>query len=81
MVQQVQQGSAADKAGLLPVRRGLGGVVPGDVIARIGSKRIARAADVAAAVDELPGAASVELEIIRDFGQAEEKRLVVTLNP
>jgi S1-C subfamily serine protease len=51
MMQVVEPKGPASQAGFLGTRRSLGGVVAGDVILSMGSKRIQSAADVDACLD------------------------------
>lgn len=53
MIQAVPPNSAAAKAGLLPTRRGLAGITPGDVIVKVDQRVIAKAADLTAALEDL----------------------------
>lgn len=51
LAQTVDPKGPAGKAGLLGIRRGLAGVVPGDVIVGVDGKRIRASSDVEAAID------------------------------
>jgi S1-C subfamily serine protease len=51
LIQAVDAKSAAAAAGLLGTRRGLGGIVAGDVVTGVDSRRVRYAQDVAAALD------------------------------
>ena len=42
MVQSVAAGGAGERAGLLPPRRSLGGILPGDVVTAVGGTGVAK---------------------------------------
>eukprot|EP00873_Tetraselmis_striata_P038538 jgi/Tetstr1/458802/TSEL_045186.t1 len=66
VVQSVEAGSAAAKAGLQPIRRSLGGIVPGDVIVGVNGRPVKSAADFSVVVDELSIGGTVQLDIQRE---------------
>ena len=51
MIQSIRPGSPAEKAGLLPLRRGLSGVLAGDIVTEINGKPVRRAKDVTNVLD------------------------------
>ena len=51
LVQGVAAGSAAAAAGLLPTRRGLGGIVAGDLVTAADGRRVTGEGDLVAAVE------------------------------
>lgn len=79
LIQSVTPGSAAERAGLLPTRRGLAGILPGDAIIGIGGSPVAGAADVDKALDRLAVGASVEVRVLRSEGAAEPAELAVNV--
>jgi len=84
LIQAVQPGSAAQKAGLLATRRGLGGIVPGDVIVQVGSMAIDSPAALAQALDQASVGDVVSVTVLRStdasFGAlAQEVIVSVTL--
>lgn len=52
LIQALDGRSGAAKAGLMATRRGLSGIVAGDVITSVGGKRVKYPQDVQAALDE-----------------------------
>jgi S1-C subfamily serine protease len=77
MIQSVDSGSPAAAAGLLPARRGLGGLVAGDVIVGIGKgKKVRNAYDLAAVLDGLAPGEAVEVRVLRGVGQGGEPKEV-----
>eukprot|EP00193_Tetraselmis_chui_P004442 CAMPEP_0177760934 /NCGR_PEP_ID=MMETSP0491_2-20121128/5534_1 /TAXON_ID=63592 /ORGANISM="Tetraselmis chuii, Strain PLY429" /LENGTH=437 /DNA_ID=CAMNT_0019276871 /DNA_START=197 /DNA_END=1513 /DNA_ORIENTATION=+ len=66
MVQSVEAGSLAAKAGLLPVRRTLSGVVPGDVIVSVNGRPVKTVGEYTAAIDEVSIGETVRLGIERE---------------
>ncbi|MEW5302865.1 MAG: hypothetical protein WDW36_005606 [Sanguina aurantia] len=69
LVQAVLAGSAAAKAGLLATRRGLSGIIAGDVIVGLDGKVIYDQADLVNALDLLGVNDTVELHIVRTTDQ------------
>ncbi|DBB09887.1 hypothetical protein WJX82_007791 [Trebouxia sp. C0006] len=65
LVQSVGPNSAAAKAGLLPTRRGLTGIVTGDVITGINARKVTKAADLAIALDDFKVGDKVTLKVRR----------------
>ena len=51
-LQQVLPGGAASKAGILPTRRGLTGVVAGDVVVSVAGRPVLNGADLARELDQ-----------------------------
>ena len=58
MIASVAPGSGADRAGLLPVRRTLGGVAAGDLILSLGGKATPDAGAFAAALEAMSSSSS-----------------------
>ena len=80
LVQAVSKGSQADKAGLLPTRRGLGGIIRGDVIVGIDGKTIVKASDLVAALESYNVGDTAALKVQRGDGKdAKELSLKLTL--
>lgn len=65
LVQFVDENSNAAKAGLLPTRRSLGGIIPGDVITLMNGRRVRNEADVDNVLDDFKVGDAVELTILR----------------
>ncbi len=51
LLQNITPGGAAAQAGLLPTRRGLGGIVPGDVVVGLAGKAVNNAGDLESVLD------------------------------
>ena len=82
LVQAVPPNSAAAAAGLQPTRRGLGGIVTGDVIVGVDEDPVRTAAELADLVGRHAIGDSVTLHVVRGVGgDAQEQLLdiVVTL--
>ena len=80
LIQAVSKGSQADKAGLLPTRRGLAGIIRGDVIVGIDETTIIRASDLVAALDSYNVGDTAALRVQRGDGRdAKELSLKLTL--
>lgn len=81
MIQSVTPGGAADKAGVLPTRRGLSGIVAGDVVLAVGTVPIRTAADLSTALEQYNPGQAVELTLARtgDQGAVSEMLVTVTL--
>ncbi|KAG2444679.1 hypothetical protein HXX76_001423 [Chlamydomonas incerta] len=81
LIQSVVAGGAADKAGLLPTRRGLSGIVAGDVIQAINGRPVNSAGDLLVALDGLPAGQAAELRVVRSSDQGlQELSVAVTLS-
>lgn len=65
LVQSVSPNSAAAKAGLLPTRRGLTGIITGDVITGISGRKVTKAADLAVSLDDYKVGDKVTLQVRR----------------
>lgn len=76
MIQTLEPNGPAAGAGLLATRRGLGGVVAGDVIVRVGQRKIRNVFDLSAAMDAAEVGDSVEVEVLRGIGQGTELQSV-----
>jgi S1-C subfamily serine protease len=68
LIQTVDPSGPAAAAGLLPTRRGLSGVIGGDVIVRIGSQPVRSLFDLSAALDAAAVGDVVEIEALRGVG-------------
>ena len=80
LVQAVSKGSQADKAGLLPTRRGLAGIIRGDVIVGVDERTIVKASDLVAALDNYNVGDTAALKVQRGDGKdAKELSLKLTL--
>ncbi|KAG2449040.1 hypothetical protein HYH02_005791 [Chlamydomonas schloesseri] len=81
LIQSVTAGGAAEKAGLLPTRRGLSGIVAGDVIQAINGRPVNSAGDLLVALDGLAAGERAELRIVRSGDQGlQELSVAVTLS-
>lgn len=79
LVQAVPSGGEAAKAGLLATRRGLGGIVAGDVIVEADGRRVVTEGDLVAAVEAHQVGESVVLKVRRGEGGDERAVEEVTL--
>lgn len=79
LIQTVEPDSAAARAGLLATRRGLGGIVAGDVIVGVGGRRVRGAFDLAQILDEAAAGDTVAVEVLRGVEQAQPQRVAVEL--
>jgi S1-C subfamily serine protease len=70
MIQAAAVGGGAAVAGLLPMRRGLGGVVAGDVIVGLGSRPVRSLFDLSAALDAAAPGDKVRVAVLRGAGGA-----------
>ena len=67
VILSVEPGGPADRAGLRPAERGRdGGVVPGDVIQKVGGRNIESGADLSAILDDYEGGDEVTLALWRE---------------
>ncbi|KAK9864150.1 hypothetical protein WJX84_010087 [Apatococcus fuscideae] len=69
VIQGIAPNSAAAKAGLLTTRRGLTGIVPGDVIIGLEDRKVTRAGDLVSALDDFSIGDTVSLTVQRGVGQ------------
>ncbi|KXZ45340.1 hypothetical protein GPECTOR_56g437 [Gonium pectorale] len=69
LIQAITPGGAAEKAGLLPTRRGLSGIITGDVIQALNERPINSGGDLLAALDGLEAGDTVALKVIRSTDQ------------
>lgn len=65
LLQGVAAGSTAAAAGLLPTRRGLGGIVAGDVITAVDGTAVVSASDLANVLERYKMGDTVELAVTR----------------
>uniref|UniRef100_A0A7S3VP22 PDZ domain-containing protein n=1 Tax=Dunaliella tertiolecta TaxID=3047 RepID=A0A7S3VP22_DUNTE len=65
LVQLVVPGGAAQRAGLLPTRRGLTGIITGDVIKELNGVQIKAPPDLSRVLDELQIGQQVPLKVLR----------------
>ncbi|PNH07229.1 Protease Do-like 8, chloroplastic [Tetrabaena socialis] len=80
LIQAVTPGGAGDKAGLLPTRRGLSGIVTGDVIQGVNGQAVNSSGDLLAALDALAAGDEATLRFIRSTDQGlQELECKVTL--
>lgn len=79
LVQTVAPGSAAAAAGLLPTRRGLGGIVPGDVVFAADGRRVAGEGDLVAAVEAHQVGEEITLTVRRGEGGEEKDVKNITI--
>ena len=80
LVQAVEPGSAAERAGLLPTRRGLGGIVTGDVIVRLGDDPVRSPAELNELVELRGIGETVVLQVVRGVGgDAQEQLLTLSV--
>jgi S1-C subfamily serine protease len=76
LVQAVPPGSAAAAAGLLPTRRGLGGIVTGDVIVGIDDDPVRSPAELADLVERRAIGDTVTLRVVRGVGGDATEQLI-----
>ncbi len=75
LVAALEPDGAAAKAGLLPTRRGLSGIIAGDVILGIDGQRVGSSGDLVNALDQLPVGQEVQLDVQR-WGDAAGPQLM-----
>jgi S1-C subfamily serine protease len=80
LIQSIESNSPAAAAGLMATRRGFGGIVAGDVIVRIGQRRVRSTFDLSAILDAEEVGNTVEVEVLRGIEQGQEnaQKVVVT---
>lgn len=78
LLQAVTPDGAAAKAGLLPTRRGLSGIIAGDVVLGIAGQRVNGSGDLVNALDQLAVGQEVELEVQRAGDGAGPQLMTVT---
>ncbi|PRW59774.1 protease Do-like chloroplastic isoform X1 [Chlorella sorokiniana] len=78
LIQTADPQGAAAKAGLLPTRRGLGGIVPGDVIVAIDGRPVRNLFDLTSQLDERSVGDTVEVRALRGVEQAAPQAVTVT---
>ncbi|GIL87505.1 hypothetical protein Vretifemale_15471 [Volvox reticuliferus] len=80
LIQMVTPGGAADKAGLLPTRRGLSGIILGDVIQAVNGRPVNSGGDLLVALDSLTVGDTAKLQLVRSTDQGlQELELSVVL--
>jgi S1-C subfamily serine protease len=79
LIQSMENNGPAAAAGLMATRRGLSGVVAGDVIVRIGQRRVRTTFDLSAILDAAEVGDTVEVEVLRGIeqGVANAEKVVV----
>jgi S1-C subfamily serine protease len=78
LLQAVTPDGAAAKAGLLPTRRGLSGIIAGDVILGIAGQRVNGSGDLVNSLDQLAVGQEVQLEVQRWGDGAGPQLMTVT---
>jgi S1-C subfamily serine protease len=83
LLSAVQPGSPADAAGLLPTRRGLTGVLAGDVIMALNGRSVLNGGDLFNALEQQEIGSEVVLTVTRagDGGQQQQLDVKVVLAP
>jgi len=76
LVQAVEENSAAQRAGLLPTRRGLGGIVTGDVIVGLGEEPVRSPAELNELVELRGIGETVVLHVVRGVGGDAQEQLL-----
>ncbi|EFJ43542.1 trypsin family [Volvox carteri f. nagariensis] len=80
LIQAVSSGGAADKAGLLPTRRGLSGIITGDVIQAVNGRPVNSGGDLLVALDGLAAGDTAKVKVIRSTDQGlQELELSIVL--
>lgn len=79
LIQSLDPRGPAAKAGLLATRRGMGGVLAGDVIVRLGQGPIRSTFDLSAALDDLEVGEDVEVEVIRGVNGPSPQKVTATV--
>jgi len=80
LIQSMEPNGPAAQAGLLATRRGLTGVIAGDVIVRVGQSRIRNVFDLSLVLDEAQVGDVVEVEIVRGVGGEESSSQKLRVN-
>lgn len=75
LLQSVLPNGAAAKAGLLPIRRGLTGIVPGDVILTVDGRLVQNSGDLLNVLEQYSVGDTVQLKVLRNTDQVEIPRL------
>ena len=76
LVQAVVPGSAAANAGLLPTRRGLGGIVTGDIIVGVDDDPVRSPAELADLVERRAIGDEITLHVVRGVGGEAQEQLI-----
>lgn len=79
MISGLQPDGAAAAAGLLATRRGLGGVIAGDVITALGNRKILNGGDLLNALEQYKVGDRVRLSVIRTTDQVSPRTDVHTV--
>lgn len=81
MIKSVADSGPAAKAGLQGLRRGLSGIIPGDVVLEIGGRAINSESDLGSALDQFSVGETVEakIEAVSDTGSRKVKIISVNL--
>lgn len=80
LVQAVLPGSAAAAAGLLPTRRGLGGIIAGDLVTAADGRGVTGEGDLVAAVEAHQVGETIALTVRRGEGGEEKDVQELTIN-
>lgn len=75
LIQSLDEGSPAAKAGLLATRRGLGGIIAGDIVVGLAGKRVRNMFDLSTTLDGCAVGDTVRVEVLRGVGQTQPQRL------
>lgn len=78
MIQTVVPKGPAASAGLLPARRGLGGIVAGDVIVKVEQMSVHNVFDLSAALDALQVGDEVRVSVLRGIENEAPQEVTVT---
>ena len=66
LIQSIEPGSPAERAGLLPTRRGISGVVAGDVITSINGRPVSTSGEFQVIIDGSSVGEEVQVEALRE---------------
>jgi S1-C subfamily serine protease len=78
LVAAVAADGAAARAGVLPTRRGLSGIVAGDLIVGIDGQRVGSSGDLVNVLDQLAVGQEVQLQVVRSGDAAGPQQLSLT---
>lgn len=66
LIQSIEPDGPAARAGLMATRRGMGGVIAGDVVTQVNGKQVKTASEFIIAIDECSVGDKVQVQVIRD---------------